>query len=302
MKPIIVFHTLLLSLACVSTNAIANEQLTLQPSNQCDSYSGINNKGFNQESETINLFAYSDRYCINTISSRYTAEKSRMLTGREARQIRKRYRQSYKKLTNTDEKIAFVDLFLKVTTQKHHVGLVKSNEDDVKVVISTYRASSKRVSGYGISLFQHDQVNKQILESYSKYLSQINDVTISSEIVDAVNFVLESNSKKKPERSTSLFNSLTMTYNPKVNIANTGMWDDEEDDDGMDEEDWEELWREEDEDYRDWAEEQAAGWGDDWDYFWGGDEYGDEDWLDMSNDETGEELEAYHFDPKANGN
>jgi hypothetical protein len=203
MKSIIVFHTLLLSLACVTTNAIANEQVTLQPSDQCNSYSGIDNKGFTRESETINLFAYSDRYCINTVNSRYTAEKSRMPTGREARQIRKRYRQSYKKLTNTDEKIAFVDLFLKVATQKHHVGLNNSNEDDVKVVISTYRPSSKRPSGYGISLFQHDQVDKQILELYSKYLSQINNVTISSEIVDAVNFVLEGNSKKKSEHSNS---------------------------------------------------------------------------------------------------
>ncbi|WP_065187745.1 hypothetical protein [Shewanella woodyi] len=188
----------ILSMIFVTSSAVANGYVTQPYSDMCDSTYAINPDSFDRKSKDENQFIFSDRYCITEMAARRAVDISTLPTLKTVRGIAKRYNKVYSTLENTDEKITFVDLFLHRASQQHHISLdhIRSSEESIQLIISSASVSQKSVSGYNLSLFQDDNIDSEISNTYSKHLSNISDVTSSSDVIDMVNYVLEGSSKK----------------------------------------------------------------------------------------------------------
>ena len=251
-------HSIFTSLIIISTifiakDTIANEKSVQLPNYMCNSKHLITPDSFDIKTKNAHQFIFSDRYCINETIERDSINISTLPSLKTVRKIIQRYKEVYDTLESSDEKVAFVDLFLHMASQQHYISLNDTGykKDSISIIISSSSVSKKSVSGYQLSLFQNNIINKEISKTYSNLLSRTDAITHSSDLIYMVNYVLEGSSKKSLKLSDSSITPLRMAY------AGGG---DDEDDDFVDE------WEEEDEEYRDWAEEQAEGWGEDWQY------------------------------------
>jgi hypothetical protein len=195
MKCSIALNTLILSATLITSSAAANGDLTEPSSEKCDSTHIIKADSFDRKSKDENQFIFSDRYCITEMVARRALDISTLPTLKTVGGIVRRYKQVYSTLENTDDKITFVDLFLHRVSQQHHISLshIRSNAESIKLIISSASISQKSVSGYTFSLFQDDNIDREISNAYSKHLSSISDVTSSSDVIDMVNYVLKGN-------------------------------------------------------------------------------------------------------------
>jgi len=214
MKNSIVFNVLILCVIFATSYVTANETVTQQTTYKCDLKHIINANTFDQKNKGVNQFIYSNRYCINEPSSRDIIKKSILPTRTDVRRIVKRYKEVYNTLEKTNEKVAFVDLFLQVASQKHHISLNNEGykKDSIRIILSSYNPSNRTVSGYYLSLFQDDKIDKKISTFYAKYLSKMNAETRSSDLINIINYVLDGNSKKLLESSSLLPAPLRVTY------------------------------------------------------------------------------------------
>ncbi|WDE06472.1 hypothetical protein SG34_006010 [Thalassomonas viridans] len=251
---------------------------------KCNSASKLTKADFAANLSHNHQFLLSNKYCINNMAARQSIDKSSLPERTEVRNLIKRYKETYRTLNNANDKIAFVDLFLRKASQAYSITLNDevTKGEPVKIIFNSLSKNKERVSGYALALFQNELQNNKLSATDLEQLSRLTTNSASQKISDAVKYVLEGSPKKQLTKSEQLIKPSLLSFKE-------GETDDDEvcDDECQDEE------------YRDWAEEQADGWGDDIDYWWDENTESGEEWLTIRDNDTGEEWDAYHFTPKS---
>jgi hypothetical protein len=234
---------------------------------ECAVKNRINQSNLNGDYYQNSMFLLSDNYCINRIDTKQEISTSLMVKRSEMNALYSRYYDAYTSLKTFEDKIAFVDLFLQKSSRQYYItpSFGRNNEN---IKINFYREGNNgKPVGHALKLFPDTPFDKSSADLYER-LTKSSKTSSDDKLIFIVNEVL-ANSKKK-------LTSLSDVY--------------------LDDCDFDCQDREHDDDYENWAEDQADNWCNSCDSFWEDDYDAGERYLIIFNDD-GDLWDAYHYSP-----
>lgn len=260
----------------------------------------------------------SDRYCINSFKKNRTVTNKDLIARDKLFALKQRYNKAIKGLRSDSKKLAFMDLFLQKASREFYITNTISVEQE-KISIAFVRSTKTgRVVGDTFYLFPEKKFSDDVFLIYQGIVND--NIEANKTIIELVDYVMFDSeytykeSRKSPEPASFFFKNKSF----EIITSNSLVWGDDDDEPIGDPNgegpprtdlpygclpyDLDCIDEGRDEEYEEWAEEQAANWGEEvggfWDFGWSWDAEHGERYLIVHNSSL-DVFHAYHYNPRS---